>query len=26
LRYWRWPDEVFDRTAAGAIQIRLDSS
>lgn len=26
LRYWRWSDEVFDRTAAGAIQIRLDSS
>jgi hypothetical protein len=26
LRYRRWPEEVFDRTAAGAIQIRLDSS
>jgi hypothetical protein len=26
LRYWRWPDAAFDRTAAGAIQIRLDSS
>src|SRR5262249_29670280 len=26
LRYRRWPEEVFDRTAARAIQIRLDSS
>jgi hypothetical protein len=26
LRYRRWPEEVFDRTAAGAIQIRLESS
>jgi hypothetical protein len=26
LRYWHWPDEVFDPTAAGSIQIRLDSS
>ena len=26
LRYWHWPDEVFDRVRAGAIQIRLDSS
>lgn len=26
LRYWPWPDEVFDRTGAGAIQIRLDTS
>ena len=26
LRYRRWPDEVFDRVKAGAIQIRLDSS
>ena len=26
LRYRHWPDEVFDRAAAGAIQIRLDSS
>ena len=26
LRYWHWPDEVFDRTGAGAIQIRWDTS
>jgi hypothetical protein len=26
LRYHRWPDAVFDATAAGSIQIRLDSS
>ena len=26
LRYRRWPDEVFDPTTAGSIQIRLDSS
>ncbi len=26
LRFRHWPDEVFDTTAAGAIQIRLDSS
>jgi hypothetical protein len=26
LRYRHWPDEVFDRTASGSIQIRLDSS
>jgi hypothetical protein len=26
LRYRHWPDEAFDRAAAGAIQIRLDSS
>jgi hypothetical protein len=26
LRYQHWPDEAFDRTAAGTIQIRLDSS
>ena len=26
LRYWHWPDAVFDRSGAGAIQIRLDSS
>jgi hypothetical protein len=26
LRYRHWPDEVFDRAGAGAIQIRLDSS
>jgi hypothetical protein len=26
LRYWQWPDEAFDREAAGKIQIRLDSS
>jgi hypothetical protein len=26
LRYWPWPDEAFDRSGAGAIQIRLDSS
>jgi hypothetical protein len=26
LRYRHWPDEVFDRVKAGAIQIRLDSS
>jgi hypothetical protein len=26
LRYWHWPEAAFDRTAAGAIQIRLDSS
>jgi hypothetical protein len=26
LRYHRWPDEVFDPTLAGSIQIRLDSS
>jgi len=26
LRYWHWPDEVFDRVRVGAIQIRLDSS
>jgi hypothetical protein len=25
LRYWHWPEAAFDRTAAGAIQIRLDS-
>ena len=26
LRYRRWPEEAFDRAAAGTIQIRLDSS
>jgi hypothetical protein len=26
LRYGRWPDAVFDPTAAGSIQIRWDSS
>lgn len=26
LRYWRWPEEAFDRSAAGPIQVRLDSS
>ena len=26
LRYYRWPDEAFNRANAGAIQIRLDSS
>jgi hypothetical protein len=26
VRYWHWPDEVFDRTGASPIQIRLDSS
>ena len=26
LRYRHWPDEVFDRTEAGAIQIRWDTS
>jgi hypothetical protein len=26
LRYRHWPEEAFDRSAAGAIQIRLDSS
>jgi hypothetical protein len=26
LRYRHWPDAAFDRTAAAAIQIRLDSS
>jgi hypothetical protein len=26
LRYRHWPDEVFDRAAAGPIQVRLDSS
>ena len=26
LRYLHWPDEAFDRTKAGGIQIRLDSS
>jgi hypothetical protein len=26
LRYRHWPDEAFDPTAAGSIQIRLDSS
>jgi hypothetical protein len=26
LRFWRWPDEAFDSTAAGSIQIRLDTS
>jgi hypothetical protein len=26
LRYRRWPEEAFDRVAAGTIQIRLDSS
>jgi hypothetical protein len=26
LRYRHWPDEAFDRAAAGPIQIRLDSS
>jgi hypothetical protein len=26
LRYWHWPDEAFDQTGAGAIQIRLDTS
>jgi hypothetical protein len=26
LRYRHWPDEAFDRSATGAIQIRLDSS
>jgi hypothetical protein len=26
LRYRHWPDEAFDPTAAGSIQIRIDSS
>ena len=26
LRYWTWPDAAFDPTAAGSIQIRIDSS
>ncbi|HJT79210.1 MAG TPA: hypothetical protein VJ739_18585 [Gemmataceae bacterium] len=26
LRYGHWPDEAFDRSSAGPIQIRLDSS
>ncbi len=26
LRFRHWPDEVFDPTAAGSIQIRIDSS
>jgi hypothetical protein len=26
LRYWHWPEVVFDRAASGRIQIRLDSS
>ncbi len=26
LRYWHWPDAVFDRTGCGAIQIRWDTS
>jgi hypothetical protein len=26
LRYWRWPDEAYDKEAAGQIQVRLDSS
>ena len=26
LRYYRWPEEAFDRVNAGGIQIRLDSS
>ena len=26
LRYRHWPDEVFDRTGCGSIQIRLDTS
>ena len=26
LRYRHWPEEVFDRTGAGAIQIRWDTS
>jgi hypothetical protein len=26
LRYRHWPDAVFDPTAAGSVQIRLDSS
>jgi hypothetical protein len=26
LRYRRWPDEAFDPTAAGSIQIRIDTS
>jgi hypothetical protein len=26
LRYRHWPDEAFDRAAAGALQIRLDTS
>ena len=26
LRYRHWPDEVFDRTGAGAMQIRWDTS
>ena len=26
LRYRHWPDEAFDPQAAGAIQVRLDSS
>lgn len=26
LRYQHWPDDAFDRTRAGRIQIRLDSS
>lgn len=26
LRYRHWPEEAFDRSTAGAIQIRLDSS
>jgi hypothetical protein len=26
LRFRHWPDEAFDRTAAGSIQIRIDTS
>jgi hypothetical protein len=26
LRFRPWPDEAFDPTAAGSIQIRIDSS
>jgi hypothetical protein len=26
LRFRRWPDEAFDRAAAGSIQIRIDTS
>ena len=26
LRYRHWPDEAFDRAAAGPLQVRLDSS
>ena len=26
LRYWHWPDQAFDPTAAASIQIRIDTS